>query len=423
MKKTKPLCGKPQSGFFCGPDKYLVLQKHRISEQMFPVVEMDSYFILVRKGEGTFLINGEEFPVVPGCISWIQASQVLTIIPNFGAVFDLWVVTYDYQLLSYWLFNQVTVTQENAVVMSIPVIGPDSQNAARIAELFRQFETLSRHGGGGSAVIRSSFLRKIELLYNRDSAMLSQTSRDKNVPLGRRTSLYMATHSSENLTPALVAEALGRAIGGTVSEAQMNHALRISTGMSFNQYLCRLRIVHAVTYFLYSSLPFDYIAAAAGFNRDISFYRCFKKYTGMTPQRYREQMISSGGDGRVYRGMIMSETIISAINYIYEHFSERLDMDILARKLFTSGSILRIQFRDYFECSFKEILTLFRVRYAETLLSTTDLPIIDISIESGFSSDRTMGRVFYEINGMSPGQFRRKRMKGGKEIGGKEKQG
>ena len=51
----------------------------------------------------------------------------------------------------------------------------------------------------------------------------------------------------------------------------------------------------------------------------------------------------------------------------------------------------------------------FRVRYAEALLTTTSLPTVDIAIESGFGSDRTMARVFYNINGISPGEFRKAR--------------
>ena len=38
-KKSRPLCEKPRSGVFCGPDKYLALQEHTITEEMYPVME------------------------------------------------------------------------------------------------------------------------------------------------------------------------------------------------------------------------------------------------------------------------------------------------------------------------------------------------------------------------------------------------
>ena len=60
---------------------------------------------------------------------------------------------------------------------------------------------------------------------------------------------------------------------------------------------------------------------------------------------------------------------------------------------------------------------MFRVRYAEALLTTTDLPTVDIAMETGFGSDRTMGRVFYALNKMSPGEFRKQRGLGRKQHG------
>ncbi|MFR5422838.1 MAG: hypothetical protein ACLTG4_13365 [Oscillospiraceae bacterium] len=102
-RKNRPLCETPRSGYFCGPDKYLRLQEHTISEELFPVMEVDSYFVLVRSGSGSFIINGEEFPVQPGCVAWIQCSQVLTICPEFGEALKIWVAAFDYQLLSYYM--------------------------------------------------------------------------------------------------------------------------------------------------------------------------------------------------------------------------------------------------------------------------------------------------------------------------------
>lgn len=38
-------------------------------------------------------------------------------------------------------------------------------------------------------------------------------------------------------------------------------------------------------------------------------------------------------------------------------------------------------------------------------------------METGFGSDRTMGRVFYALNKMSPGEFRKQRGQGRKQHG------
>ena len=127
----------------------------------------------------------------------------------------------------------------------------------------------------------------------------------------------------------------------------------------------------------------------------------------MTPQTYLKRMLSDGKDGHVYRGTIMNETLISAISYLYENMTETVDAETLTKELYTSENILRVQFKNRLNSSYKQVLSQFRVRYAEALLTTTHLPTVDIAIESGFA--RTMARVFYSINGMSPGEFRKKR--------------
>ena len=54
-RRNRPLCETPRNGYFCGPDKYLRLQEHTIREELFPVMEVDSYFVLVREGSGSFI--------------------------------------------------------------------------------------------------------------------------------------------------------------------------------------------------------------------------------------------------------------------------------------------------------------------------------------------------------------------------------
>ena len=263
--RIRPLCETPRDGIFCGPDKYLTLQEHTITSEMFPVMEYDSYFILVKEGHGNFVINGEEFSVEPGCVSWIQCSQVLTVCPDFGNNLVLWICPYDYQLLSYYSFSNITPTRELEIVNNLPVIGPDGDEVKEIVHLFHQYRKLSKRHSHGSAIIRSSYLRRIELLYNRFAKSMKSHYKFSNLPLSRKVSLYIAVHSTTALTCADVV----KAVAPSISESALNHALLVATGLNFNQYLNRLRIAHAMSYFLYDSLPFDYISSISGFNMEI----------------------------------------------------------------------------------------------------------------------------------------------------------
>lgn len=371
-------------------------------------MEFDSYFILVKKGRGIFIINGEKFAVEPGCISWIQCSQVLTICPDFNEQLQLWVCSYDYQLLNYYSFSRISFNEEQEIVNSLPVIGPAGSEVEQIIHLFDQFQKLGKKKSYGSAILRSSFLRKIELLYNRVAQSAKASYQFESFPLSRKISLYIATHSNAPLTVSDVVDN----VCPSSSEASLNHTLLVVTGLNFGQYLNRMRLAHAMAYFLYDNLPFNYISSISGFNKEISFFRHFKAITDMTPLAYREQMLSNGKDGRIYRGTIMSEPLLSAITYLYDNMTEPIDANIMTRDLYTTKNILRSQFKEKLNASYKDILLQFRVRYAESLLATTNLPILDIAIESGFGSDRTMTRVFFNINGLSPGEFRKRQRRG-----------
>ena len=46
---SRSICDKPRKKIFCGPDKYLRLVTHTITERTFPILEDDSFF-LCRKG-------------------------------------------------------------------------------------------------------------------------------------------------------------------------------------------------------------------------------------------------------------------------------------------------------------------------------------------------------------------------------------
>lgn len=406
MKKNiRPLCKTPRSGIFCGPDKYLQLQEHVISDEMFPVMEFDSYFIFVREGYGNFIINGEEFSVQPGCVSWIQSSQVLTICPDFGEELRLWVCSYDYQLLSYYSFRNLTPSHEMEIVNNVPVIGPDGNEIEQIRRLFSQYHQLNKKKSYGSAIVRSSFLRKIELLYNRVAYKKKEEYKFSSLPLSRKASLYIAVNSTSDLTVADVV----KAVAPNTSEFSLNHALLVATGLNFSQYLNRMRLALAMSYFLYDSLSFEYISSISGFNKEITFFRQFKTTTGMTPQYYQKQMLSQGKRNRIFRGTIMNETLIAAISYLYENMTDSIDAKTITRDLYISENILRVYFKSHLNSSYKQVLSMFRVRYAEALLTTTNLPTVDIAIESGFGSDRTMTRIFYNINGLTPGEFRKKR--------------
>lgn len=61
------------------------------------------------------------------------------------------------------------------------------------------------------------------------------------------------------------------------------------TGMTFSQYLTKLRMEQAVRMLKNPALSLKKIASAVGYEDEIYFHKVFKKYFGATPAQYRER--------------------------------------------------------------------------------------------------------------------------------------
>ena len=58
------------------------------------------------------------------------------------------------------------------------------------------------------------------------------------------------------------------------------------------------------------------------------------------------------------------------------------------------------------DAGFNSFLAIFRIRYAEGLLTMSTIPIIDVALDSGFNSVHTFIRTFKKYNQMTPSEYR-----------------
>ncbi len=71
------------------------------------------------------------------------------------------------------------------------------------------------------------------------------------------------------------------------SESQLRRNFRKITGLSPNEYIVTLRINKAKSELSYTGKSIADISYECGFSSPYYFSRCFSKYTGMTPSKYR----------------------------------------------------------------------------------------------------------------------------------------
>jgi len=78
-----------------------------------------------------------------------------------------------------------------------------------------------------------------------------------------------------------------------VNYSYLSHLFNTETGLSFNQYLTRVRLEHACKLLVNSPLSILEIAGRVGYSDIKNFFRVFKKQYGQSPQRYRQNQTDS----------------------------------------------------------------------------------------------------------------------------------
>lgn len=103
----------------------------------------------------------------------------------------------------------------------------------------------------------------------------------------------------------------------------------------------------------------------------------------------------------------VSENAAARINkYLSEHYNENITLQDLADILFYSPRHINRIFDQYFNSSFAKVLSQYRVNYAKNYLIESDYSIEKIAALVGYSSSNTLFKLFKEIEGVTPGQYR-----------------
>jgi AraC-like DNA-binding protein len=112
-------------------------------------------------------------------------------------------------------------------------------------------------------------------------------------------------------------------------------------------------------------------------------------------------------DSAVHNAAGPQETVAAAVRYLDAHFSEPIRIHELASSLYLSPDRFTKLFLSVMGQTPRQYLGLLRVERAKVLLSTTDDPITEIGMESGFDEPAYFARAFRTATGLSPREYRR----------------
>lgn len=101
-----------------------------------------------------------------------------------------------------------------------------------------------------------------------------------------------------------------------------------------------------------------------------------------------------------------NDTLREIITYVNEHYKEKLSLDDMAAQTGFSREYFCRFFKQHMGITFLRYLNEVRISHAGRLLITSDLPISEVMMESGFTNQTIFNRLFKEIYGMTPRQAR-----------------
>ena len=95
-------------------------------------------------------------------------------------------------------------------------------------------------------------------------------------------------------------------------------------------------------------------------------------------------------------------------DYLDGHFTEKISLDALAEQFFISKFYLTRVFKEQFGVSISTYLLNKRITKAKQLLRFSDRKLEDIGYQCGLGAPHYFSRVFKQVEGVTPSEFREK---------------
>lgn len=95
-----------------------------------------------------------------------------------------------------------------------------------------------------------------------------------------------------------------------------------------------------------------------------------------------------------------------AIRYIREHYSDGITLEAVAGSLDITPEYLSSLFNREVGMNFSTFVKRFRVSQAKRLLKGSEMKIYEVAAAVGYSDSKYFNRVFKDVTGISPGDFR-----------------
>lgn len=180
------------------------------------------------------------------------------------------------------LFREATATQARHAAETAAGANPTSASLAELQAAFRRTRVMTKTQY--ESVLRLLEIFALHLSAVTNQLMLQQTHAE--APAVARARAFIAEHFGDNLSMRRVAQI------ANMSSFYFCKVFKKDTGMTFTEYLARVRVEAVKTLLLNPHKRVSEAAYEAGFQSLSQFNRVFARVTGESPTVYREHLVA-----------------------------------------------------------------------------------------------------------------------------------
>ena len=106
--------------------------------------------------------------------------------------------------------------------------------------------------------------------------------------------------------------------------------------------------------------------------------------------------------------VISNKYIMTVVKYIEKNFASDISITDFTKLIPLSRRLLEIKFREELGTSIYQFLINFRIEYFANLLLTTDEPLYELALRSGFNDCKNISRTFKKLKKCTPVEYKNK---------------
>jgi len=140
--------------------------------------------------------------------------------------------------------------------------------------------------------------------------------------------------------------------------------------------------------------------------RNMHNYALLLEIYAILGEEYLKSCATAAEVNALQRQLSGEDAFNRALDYLNKNYMDDVTLDSLAAYAGFSRYTLSRMFRQHTGATFTQYLSQRRVQMAMELLSATRLPVTQVALQCGFNSIATFNRVFREVKGCTPTQYR-----------------